>query len=295
MLLTSTHRRPLGQRPEEFTLIADDFAMTPAVSASILELAGAGRLSGTGAMTNRPHWPSLARDLDRVSSGLQVGLHFNLTLGEPLGDMPHLAPGGELPSFGRLMQAAFTGRLDSAEIEAQALRQIDAFAAGLGRLPDFIDGHQHVHVLPGVRGAILSAISARYGDAKPWVRNPFDTPGTVIARGVAVQKALVISAISTGFGRGLRARGISSNEGFSGISPFDPRRDFADDFVQFLRAPGPSHLVMCHPGFVDAELERIETVVATRPVEHEFLAGARFLEVVEQSGLVLARPDANAS
>ena len=91
------------------------------------------------------------------------------------------------------------------------------------------------------------------------------------------------------------ARGISSNEGFSGISPFDPRRDFADDFVQFLRAPGPSHLVMCHPGFVDAELERIETVVATRPVEHEFLAGPRFLEVVEQSGLVLARPDANAS
>ena len=110
-----------------------------------------------------------------------------------------------------------------------------------------------------------------------------------------MQKALVISAISTGFGRGLRTRGISSNEGFSGISPFDPRRDFADDFVQFLRAPGPSHLVMCHPGFVDAELERIETVVATRPLEHEFLAGPRFLEVVEQSGLVLARPDANAS
>ncbi len=94
--------------------------------------------------------------------------------------------------------------------------------------PDFIDGHQHVHVLPGVRGAILSAISARYGDAKPWVRNPFDAPGTVVARGVAVQKALVISAIST----------VSAAASGHGASP--PTRDFPASAPSIPAATSPT-------------------------------------------------------
>lgn len=276
-------------RPDTVTLVADDFALTPGVSESILELAGAARLSGTGAMTNRPHWAIYAPRLDAVSDGLEVGLHFNLTLGQPLGAMPHLASGGDLPRFGALAGLAFSGKLDGDEIEAEAVRQIRAFADRLGRLPDFIDGHQHVHVLPVVRAALLRAVEAEFGQERPWLRDPFDTPGSILVRGVAAQKAFVIAALATGWRRALSRRGLEHNVGFAGVSPFDPRRDFAEDFARFLRAPGPRHLVMCHPGFADAELASLDPVVATRPLEHDFLAGNAFPETLAEAGLALER------
>ncbi|HEY5798265.1 MAG TPA: hypothetical protein VIU82_24950, partial [Bosea sp. (in: a-proteobacteria)] len=58
----------------------------------------------------------------------------------------------------------------------------------------------------------------------------------------------------------------------SGVAPFDPSRDFAADLQRFLLRPGPAHLVMCHPGFIDDELARLDPVIATRPIEHAALA-----------------------
>ncbi|MFJ5370102.1 hypothetical protein ACIPIA_12840, partial [Bosea sp. CER48] len=48
-----------------------------------------------------------------------------------------------------------------------------------------------------------------------------------------------------------------------------------EDLKRFLIRPGAAHLVMCHPGFVDDELVRLDPVTATRPVEHAALMGFR--------------------
>ena len=141
-------------------LCADDFGMTPGVSRAILALARAGRLSATSAMTTLPFLARFAPALGE--SGIAVGLHLNLTAGPPLGPMPRLAPGGALPPLGRLMRAALAGRLPEAEAADEIARQLAAFEAAFGRPPDFVDGHQHVHVLPGVRSALLAAL-ARLG------------------------------------------------------------------------------------------------------------------------------------
>ena len=92
------------------------------------------------------------------------------------------------------------------------------------------------------------------------------------ARGVAVGKALVIAGLASGFRTAALRRELRVNRGFAGVAPFDPARDFAADLARFLVCPGPAHLVMCHPGFVDDELERLDPVVATRPVEHAAIA-----------------------
>ncbi len=49
-------RPSLWSRLPTLTLIADDYAMTAGVSRGILRLLEHGRIPGTGAMTNRPHW-----------------------------------------------------------------------------------------------------------------------------------------------------------------------------------------------------------------------------------------------
>lgn len=275
----------MTDQPRAFVLCADDFALTPGVSRGILSLAEQGRLSATGAMTNRPHWPLFAPALKALDGVVQAGVHLNLTLGAPLGSMPRLAPAGVLPAFGALARAALTGRLPVDEVAAEIERQLDAFTAAFGRGPDFVDGHQHVHVLPGVRAALIAALARRGFAGKLWLRDPSDSLAAILTRRVAAPKALVIAALSGGFARAARRAGFALNEGFAGVSPFDPRRDFGSDFRRFLLAPGRRHLVMCHPGEVDAELHALDPVVATRPQELAFLASDRFAAECRAAGL----------
>lgn len=254
-----------------FILCADDYALTAGVSRSILELLAAGRLSATGAMTNRPHWRTFARQLEPMAAQADLGVHLNLTCAEPLAAMPVLARDGALPPLGTVARAATLSTEARTEIAAEVDRQLGAFEDGLGRAPDFVDGHQHVHVLPGVRRIVLDAIARRYPAGSVYLRDPADSPLAIARRGVAVGKALVISALAAGFGAGAAMRGIPVNRGFAGVSPFDPKRDFAADVERFLVSPGRRHLVMCHPGHVDDELARLDPVTATRPVEHDAL------------------------
>lgn len=255
-----------------FVLCADDFAMTEGVSRSILELLGRGKLSATGAMTSRPHWRRLAPELGVFAERADLGLHFNLTCAAPLAAMPRLAPGGELPVLGVLARAAATSAAVRHEIAAEFERQLAAFEDAMGRAPDFVDGHQHVHVLPGVRRAVLDALARRYPAGSLYVRDPADRVSAIRRRGVAVGKALVIAGLASGFRAAALRRQLRVNRGFSGVAPFDPARDFAADLGRFLLSPGPLHLVMCHPGFVDDELIRLDPVVAARPVEHAAIA-----------------------
>lgn len=281
-----------NQRPTRFALVADDFALSPGVSRAILDLCEAGRLSGAGAMTNRPFWRDGACDFAALAGRVELGVHLNLTAGAPLGAMPRLAAGGTLPSPQTLLQKGLD-RQASAEIEAELARQIEAFIEATGRLPDFIDGHQHVHVLPGVRRALFAALERFWpkgSDAvRPWLRDPADTPGRILARGVAAQKALTVATLALGF-RGLaRRHGFATNHGFAGFSAFDAARDYASDFATYLAAPGDAHLVMCHPGFVDDELRAIDSVVATRPLESSFLMSSRFTDLCAEARMELVR------
>ncbi len=255
-----------------FILCADDFAMTDGVSRAILDLLGRGKLTATGAMTNRPHWRRLAPELATFDGKADLGLHLNLTCAAPLSAMPRLAPGGTLPGLKDVARAAVLSSAVRKEIAAEIARQLDAFEEALGRPPDFVDGHQHVHVLPGVRRALLDSLARRYPAGSIYVRDPADSPAAIRARGVAVGKALVIAGLATGFCSAALKRGLRVNRGFSGVAPFDPQRDFAVDLARFLVEPGPCHLVMCHPGFIDAELATLDPVVAPRPVEHAAIA-----------------------
>jgi hypothetical protein len=80
------------------TLIADDYAITAGVSRSILRLLEHGRISGTGVMTNRPHWKGWSHALRGFHGKADLGVHLNLTLGAPLTNMPLFATSGRFPA-----------------------------------------------------------------------------------------------------------------------------------------------------------------------------------------------------
>lgn len=278
----------MARSTRHLILCADDFGLTEGVSRGILELARMGRISATSAMTNRPLWPRLAPALREVEGTMAIGLHLTLTLGEPTGPMPTIAPGGALPSFDRLLRGALIGRLSLHEIEQEIDRQITAFTTILGRAPDFIDGHQHVHILPGIRQRLLRVLQHQGLKGRVWLRDPSDRVTAILHRRVAALKALVVNTLAAGFGQDAQAAGFDVNSGFSGFSPFDPARDIAADFAQFLKGLGPRPLVMCHPGYVDEDLESIDPVVAPREREFTYLSSELFPDLLRRNGLTLA-------
>jgi predicted glycoside hydrolase/deacetylase ChbG (UPF0249 family) len=141
----------------------------------------------------------------------------------------------------------------------------------MGAPPDHVDGHQHVHVLSGVRQVLLEALLRRYPDRPPLDRDPYDEPRNILGRGRAVAKSFAIGALALGFGRAARSFGLPVNDTFAGVSSFDPAVPFADELASAFTHPGRLHLVMCHPGHPDAELAALDPVVERRRMEYEAL------------------------
>ena len=253
-------------------LCADDYGLSTGVSEAIRELANQERLSATSAIVTLDRWPPDAQGLRAVRDRIAIGLHINLTLGAPLGLMPSLASDGRLPALGSLIVRALSRRIDRDEIAAEVARQLARFESVFGFAPDHIDGHQHVHALPGVRDGVLAALTARFPDGGPLVRNPVDSPSRIWRHSSAVSKALMIGLLSSGFGSAVRARGFAINTGFSGVSSFDRRKPYTVELDRSLSLPSRRHLIMCHPGHVDAALSRIDPIVARREDEYDAIA-----------------------
>jgi predicted glycoside hydrolase/deacetylase ChbG (UPF0249 family) len=250
---------------------ADDYAFTPEVSHGIRELIAARRISATSVMTGSEFWPSEAQSLKAVAGDADIGLHVTLTDQRPLGHMPTFAPDGRFPPLPAVFRAGLLRRLPLAEIEAEIERQVEAFVAHYGAPPSHIDGHHHMHQLPGVRDIVVR-IAARIGGGRTWVRSCAEPTSSILARGMGVAKAVIISALGPAVARRAEKAHVPVNRGFSGVYDFaTERRPTAELFLRFVRGLPPNGLVMCHPGFSDAMLAARDVMTDAREAELRYL------------------------
>lgn len=276
--------------PRNILVIADDYALSPGVSDGILALARAGRLSGTGAMVPGRRWREDARRLLDTPDGFQTGVHLTLTGGlSPLGPMPALCPDGRFPTLGRWLALSHAGLLSvgaaQRDLSAEIARQLDAFEQAMGRAPHFIDGHQHLHLLPGIRPLLMDALARRYPPGSVWLRDCAEPAGRIVRRGVTTAKALFIASLSRGLARQAAARAIPTNNGFSGIYGFTG--DFPALMDRFLSGLPEGGLVMVHPALPDAELAALDPVVDARNAEMSYLSGQDWPAALSRAGLRL--------
>jgi predicted glycoside hydrolase/deacetylase ChbG (UPF0249 family) len=155
-----------------------------------------------------------------------------------------------------------------------------------GQAPDFIDGHQHAHLFPQVREAVLAVTKQAAPNA--WVRQC----GRVVPllRRFADRKGLLLDHLSRTFRRRAARVGVATNPGFAGTYDFTsvPAPDFAKLFPSFLdRLPADS-VVMCHPGIVDAELARLDPLTTLREREYAYMTDDMFPLVLRAHGVALA-------
>jgi predicted glycoside hydrolase/deacetylase ChbG (UPF0249 family) len=269
-------------------LCADDFGLSNGVSRGIVELAEMGRLSATGAMTNMPGWRRAAPDLRPLKGRIEVGLHLNLTTGSPLGAMPGLCPSGVFPVLKDLLIGALKRHLPAFEIAGEIARQLDAFEEVHGEPPAFVDGHQHVHVLPAVRPALIRALTERGYAGRVWLRDPSDRTAAILRRPIGRTKALIVKALASGFAGQAHAAGFATNKGFSGFAPLDLSVPAARVFEEAFSKLGPHPVIMCHPGYVDDELRSLDPAVESRVEELAYLKSDAFAELLEERGITLS-------
>lgn len=250
-------------------LCADDYGQHAGIDDAVCALVAHGRVTAVSCMADAPRWPQAAPRL-RELDGADIGLHLNLT---ERFDTPQarLVP---------LIAKAYLRRLDGAALRATLARQCDAFEAALGRAPDFIDGHQHVHQLPQVADALLDLIARRYGARPPWVRN------TLPLAGLTGFKLSLLRALGGGaLARRLRACALPTNTGFGGVYGFNTP-DYGARVDGWLARAREGALLMCHPANAAPAADPIG---AQRLVEYAFLASPAFTDMLAARHVRLVR------
>lgn len=171
-------------------------------------------------------------------------------------------------------------------IHALLVSQLDQFERMMGRLPDFIDGHQHVHQFPLVRDVLLSLYEKRLRRHGVYIRN-VETPYKHWRRGAYLKHCVLKLSGSAALRKQLLWRGIPHNHSFSGIYDFSCRGSYRDQFEQFLKEIADGGLIMSHPGLAGNSAE--DTIRASRIKEYQFFESDEFLHVCEKHQVTLAR------
>ena len=270
-------------------LCADDYGISAAVNSAIRDLVVRGRLNATSVMVAAPSFhrsEAISLNvLNSIAPRVAIGLHLTLTAPfRPLskGFTP-LNEDAFLPLAAMLRHAGLR-RLQHDALMSEIASQIRTFITAFGRAPDFIDGHQHVHLFPQIGAALLEVVKETVPDA--WVRQCGRT--APLAARFADRKGVLLDALSHRFRRRAAALGVRTNPAFAGTYDFHDAADIAALFPRFLDRLPDGGVIMCHPGFVDAELQRLDPLTTLREKEYAFFAGESFPALLASHGVVLA-------
>ncbi len=292
--LQPSTRRPAAARPPPsgtgaIGIGVDDSGLLPGVAETVAGLAALGRVNMTSCIVNAPAWRDASAVLKRVVTAhplFQCGLHFNLTEGAPLSaELARVWP--TMPSIERLLVDAHLRRLPLDAIAAEFRAQCAAFRAPMGAQPAFIDGHQHVHALPGVRERVLA--DARTWPTRPAMRNT----GRLIGPGHAFKRMVIEGTGGRALQRLLVRDALPHNIAMLGVYDFRPG-DYGSRVREWLAAaPREGALLMCHPLLRAATDERAQdrdAIAAARHIEAAYLASAQFADDLGAAGFTVGVP-----
>ena len=264
---------------------ADDFGISEAVNRGIIEAHDRGIVTSASIMATGPKFEH-AVALAQKRPKLAVGVHLVLTEHRPLIGASAAAtlvgPGGVFaPHLEQFLAKRMRGLVSLAEVRRELDAQIRRVRAA-GIAVSHLDGHQHVHVLPGV-ARVVAELAAAHGVAA--VRYPAErVRGYMLrsprhARRVAEQAALGLFSASSPLKR------LRRSDEFVGFY-FGGRLDEANlaTVLGSLPAAGTVEL-MCHPGAED--MRPVGDWQYAWAAERDALTSPRIRELVAARGMQL--------
>ena len=209
---------------------------------------------------------------------MEIGLHLNFT--EDLGHNRILHP---LP---KLILLAYLRGLNRAALKWDIQRQFERFESVTGRMPDFVDGHQHVHQLPVIRDALLEVLNKRYGARKPWLRAtrpPERWSSARLPLSVKFKAGLIASLGASSLSRLARTHGYSQNRHLLGVYGFDMSATrYLRQMRIWLKHAEDGDVLMCHPSLSGPWNDPL---LGARFHEYQVLSGDAFAALVAWAGI----------
>jgi predicted glycoside hydrolase/deacetylase ChbG (UPF0249 family) len=249
--LTHVHRLILN---------ADDFGLTLGVNRAIAELYDAGALSSATLMASGKAFDdavAIAQQRPRLGVGCHIVL-VDSTPVSPPAEIPSLLGADGINFRSSLIHFLFDlyrGRIRLTEIEVEAAAQIKKLQRA-GIKPTHIDTHKHTHMFPRIASALIAA-AGRCGITA--IRNPFEEGWSLKlseAPWVRLFQVLYLHRLRKDFLKD--GQGMRTTDGTIGIAVTGTLTAAALRRMFETMPPGTWELV-CHPGYNDADLDRIRT------------------------------------
>ena len=277
---------------------ADDFGWTEGVNRGILEAFQNGIVTSTSLLANGAAFAE-AVEAARSAPGRGVGVHLNLSNGLPVADRRAvtslLSNAGEFKGGPEslLLRRARRG-LVLAEVEQEWDAQIQK-VRNAGIEPTHLDGHKHVHMLPGLFEIALR-LAKRHNIGAIRVSLEASSLRAALASGSQQNSAVVMKQGVQARGLKLLARhareqaqraGISTADYFCGIAQTgELTREGVAQFLKIL--PEGTTELMCHPGYADGALQKSPTrLQKSRQTELAILTDTGIRNLVASQGIRL--------
>ena len=277
---------------------ADDLGWTEGVNRGIVEAHRNGIVTSASLLANGHAFLS-GVEVARSTPGLGVGVHLNLSDGPPVAarelvtSLVNNAGEFEGGPEGLLLRIAGRG-LTLREVEMEWEAQIEKIRDA-GIQPTHLDGHKHVHMLPGLFEIALK-LAKRYAVGAIRVAHEASSLRVALSTGEELRTAAVLKQGVQARGLKLLARdareqteraGISTADYFCGIAQTGEMTK--QGVAQLLRSlPDGTTELMCHPGYADEALQNTATrLQASRQTELEILTDVEIRNLVASQGIRL--------
>jgi chitin disaccharide deacetylase len=264
---------------------ADDFGISEAVNRGIVDAHDRGIVTSTAIMATGAafeHAVVLARERPRLA----VGVHLVLTEHRPLvGASAAATLVGADGAFPPHLKQLFAKRLKGLVSLAEVRRELDAqirCVRRAGIVISHLDGHQHVHVLPGI-AAIVAELAVAHGIAA--VRYPAERVRGYMLRSLKNAPRVAEQAALNFFCASSPLRDLRRSDDFVGFY-FGGRLDESnlEKVLGCLPKDGTVEL-MCHPGHED--VRPIGNWQYAWAAERDALTSPRIRELVAARGMQL--------
>jgi chitin disaccharide deacetylase len=277
---------------------ADDLGWTDGVNRGIVEAFHHGIVTSTSLLANGAAFAG-GVEAARSAPGLGVGVHLNLSDGPPVANRETVATlldeNGEFTGGPEslLLRRARRGLL-LAEVEKEWDAQIQKIRDA-GITPTHLDGHKHVHMLPGLFEIALKLakrhdigairVSLESSSLRAALSSgPKQNTGVIMKQGV---QARGLKLLARDAHVQARHAGISSADYFCGIAQTgELTREGMEQLVKSL--PDGTTELMCHPGYADAALRKMPTRLQdSRQSELQILTDTGIRNLVASLGIRL--------
>lgn len=277
---------------------ADDLGWTEGVNHGIAEAHRRGLVTSTSLLANgRAFAGALA--VAQSNRELGIGVHLNLSDGTPTAaaDLVKtlLNSAGELEGGPESLLLKIAKRsLRCEEVEREWDAQIQKIRDA-GIQPSHLDGHKHIHMLPGLfeiglrlaKKHGIGAIRVSHEDSK--LRSllsagPKKSAGVLVKQGV---QARGLKLLARDARKMAERAGLTSPDYFCGIAQTGIlMREGVQRLLEIL--PEGTTELMCHPGYADEELRQTHTRLQdSRQTELDILTDAGIRKVVATQGIRL--------